>query len=92
MKLKYIFSQTIRVLRYLISKKELNMRQERWVAFIKAYECIIAYYCMKANMIIDAFSRKNKVVIDGLLVRDKEELLKNYGLSTIHDEKRSFTG
>ena len=30
-------------LKYLMSQKELNMRQRRWVELIKDYDCVIAY-------------------------------------------------
>ena len=34
------------------------MRQRRWVDLIKDYECTIEYHPGKANMIVDALSRK----------------------------------
>jgi ribonuclease HI len=45
-------------LKYLMSQKELNMRQRRWVELIKDYDCVIDYHPCKANVMADALSRK----------------------------------
>ena len=34
------------------------MRQRRWVELIKDYECTIEYHLGKANVVVDALSRK----------------------------------
>ena len=46
-------------LQYLFTLKELNMRQRRWVELIKEYECTIEYHPGKANVVVDARSRKS---------------------------------
>ena len=46
-------------LQYLFTQKELNMRQRRWVELIKDYECTIEYHPGKANVVVDAVSRKS---------------------------------
>ena len=45
-------------LKYLLTQKELNLRQCRWLELFKDYECIIDYHPGKANMVVDALSRK----------------------------------
>ena len=45
-------------LKYFITKKELNMRQQRWVELVKDYDCSINYHPGKANVVTDALSRK----------------------------------
>jgi hypothetical protein len=46
-------------LKYLFSQKELNMRQRRWLEFIKDYEFTLSYHPGKANVVADALSRKS---------------------------------
>lgn len=50
--------------------------------FIKDYECVINYHSRKSNVVTNALSRKNKIVIGGFLVGDKKELseLANLGV------------
>ena len=45
-------------LKYLPSQRELNLRQRRWMEFIKDYDCVIDYHPRKANVVADALSRK----------------------------------
>jgi hypothetical protein len=47
-----------KILKYIFSKKELNMRQRRWIKLIKDYDLGINYHPSKANVLADAFSRE----------------------------------
>ena len=45
-------------LKYLLTQKDLNLRQRRWLELFKDYDCIIDYHLKKANVVADALSRK----------------------------------
>jgi len=49
-------------LKYLMSQKELNMRQRRWIELIKDYDCIIEYHLGKANVVAVTMSRSHKLI------------------------------
>nr|GEZ78087.1 reverse transcriptase domain-containing protein [Tanacetum cinerariifolium] len=40
--------------------KELNMRQRRWLELLSDYDCEIRYHPGKANVVVDASSRKER--------------------------------
>ncbi|WVZ49193.1 hypothetical protein U9M48_000570 [Paspalum notatum var. saurae] len=42
-------------------KTELNMRQRRWLELIKDYDLEIHYHPGKANVVVDALSRKSQI-------------------------------
>ncbi|GKE24517.1 putative reverse transcriptase domain-containing protein, partial [Tanacetum coccineum] len=42
-------------------KKELNMRQRRWLELLSDYDCEIRYHPRKANVVADALSRKERI-------------------------------
>ncbi|GAU10392.1 hypothetical protein TSUD_417700, partial [Trifolium subterraneum] len=45
-------------LRYLFDQKELNMRQRRWMEYLKDFDFKLNYHPGKANVVADALSRK----------------------------------
>ena len=45
-------------LKYLPSQRELNLRQRRWMEFIKDCDCVIDYHPGKANVVADTLSKK----------------------------------
>ena len=60
----YLYGEKCRIftnhksLKYLLTQKELNMRQRRWLELFKDYDCIIDYHSGKADVVADALSRK----------------------------------
>ena len=47
-------------LQYLQSWRDLNLRQRRWLDLIKDYDCTIEYHPSKANVVVDALSKKSR--------------------------------
>ncbi|GJW08863.1 putative reverse transcriptase domain-containing protein [Tanacetum coccineum] len=48
-------------LQHIVSQKELNMRQRRWIELFSDYDCEIRYHLGKVNVVADALSRKERV-------------------------------
>jgi hypothetical protein len=48
-------------LKHIFTQNELNLRQRRWLELIKDYDLYIQYHPGKANVVIDALSRKDQV-------------------------------
>ncbi|GKA35128.1 putative reverse transcriptase domain-containing protein [Tanacetum coccineum] len=47
-------------LQHILDQKELNMRQRRWLELLSDYDCDIRYHPRKANVVVDALSRKEQ--------------------------------
>jgi len=46
-------------LKYIFTQSELNMRQRRWLEWIKNYDLEVHYHLGKANVVADALSHKS---------------------------------
>nr|GEV59000.1 putative reverse transcriptase domain-containing protein [Tanacetum cinerariifolium] len=77
-------------LQYILDQKELNMRQHRWIELLSDYDCKICYHPGKANLVVDALSRKEREPIrvralifeihpDGTRYHDKRIWLPKFG-------------
>ena len=44
-------------LKYIFTLKDLNLRQRRWVEYLKDYDFSLSYHSGKANVVADALSR-----------------------------------
>ena len=68
-------------LKYLMSQKELNMRQRRWMELLKDYDCTIKHHPRKANVVADALSRKSGSSMAHLRVDYMGDLIALCGLN-----------
>jgi hypothetical protein len=48
-------------LKYIFTQPYLNLRQQRWLELIKDYDLGINYHAGKANVVVDALSRRSHV-------------------------------
>ena len=60
----YLYGEKCRIfidhksLKYLLTQKDLNLRQRRWLKLFKDYDCIIDYHPGKTNVVVDSLIRK----------------------------------
>ena len=47
-------------LKYIFTQRDLNMRQRRWMDFLEDYNFTLHYHPGKANVMVDALSRKSR--------------------------------
>ena len=65
----YLYGEKCRVytnhksLKYLLTQKELNLRQQRWLELFKDIDCIVDYHPRKANVVANALSRKTMTTL-----------------------------
>ena len=59
---KFILYTDHQSLKYLYTQKDLNLRQQRWLEFLTAYDLDILYTPRKANVVADALSRKTAII------------------------------
>ena len=62
--------------KYLFDQKELNIRQRRRMEFLKDYEFRLNYHPGKANVVVDALSRKS--IHSSWMMVKEDELVKSF--------------
>nr|KYP76620.1 Retrovirus-related Pol polyprotein from transposon 17.6 [Cajanus cajan] len=58
-------------LKYMFDQKELNMRQKRWMEFLKDFDFQLMYHPKKANVVADALSMKS-IHMSAMMIRELE--------------------
>ena len=48
-------------LKYVFTQRDLNLRQRKWVEYMKDYDFKLAYHPGKANVVADALSKRSHV-------------------------------
>ena len=61
-------------LRYIFTHRDLNMRQCRWMEYLEDYDFTLHYHLGKANVVVDALSRKSQGVLASVVSREWQML------------------
>ncbi|KAL0332911.1 UNVERIFIED_CONTAM: Transposon Tf2-12 polyprotein [Sesamum calycinum] len=69
-------------LKYILTQKELNLRQRRWIELLKDYDCTIDFHPGKANVVADALSRKSSNTLASLGSHNQTLLLEMRSMNT----------
>ena len=57
-------------LKYIFMQRDLNMRQHRLMEFLEDYDFTLHYHLGKANVVVDALSRKSRGVLASITSRE----------------------
>jgi hypothetical protein len=72
-------------LKYLFDQRELNMRQRRWMEYLKDFDFSLNYHPGKANVVADALSRKALYVSELLMHQcDLYEKFRDMNLNVVY--------
>ena len=72
----YLYSEQFEVfsdhksLKYIFTQRDLNMRQRRWMEYLEDYDFTLQYHPSKANVVVDALSRKSRGVLASVASRE----------------------
>ena len=53
-------------LKYILTQRDLNMRQRGWMEFIEDYDFTLHCHPGKVNVVADVLSRKSRGVLDSI--------------------------
>lgn len=72
--------------------KRINMRQRRWLEFLKNYDFSIKCHQGKANVVADALNRKSSGLVAKLMIRERQliERIEDLDLEVQVENNRSF--
>ena len=78
-------------LKYIFTQRDLNMRQRRWMEFLEDYDFTLHYHPGKANVVVDALSRKSRGALASIAYREWQmlEIVGQFGLQ--YSEKTQGT-
>ena len=74
--LHYLYGEEFEVysdhksLKYIFTQRDLNMRQRKWMEFLEDYDFTLQYHPGKANVVVDALSRKSRGALVSIASRE----------------------
>lgn len=57
-------------LKYIFTQRDLNLRQRRWMEYLKDYDFDLRYHPGKVNVVADTLSRKTRGTLSSLMLAD----------------------
>ena len=63
-----------KILKYIFTQRDLNMRQHIWMEFLGDYDFILHYHPGKANVVADALSQKSRGALASIASREWQML------------------
>ena len=95
----YMYSDQFKVfsdhksLKYIFTQRDLNMRQHRWMEYLKDYDFTLHYHPGKENIVADALSRKSQRVLASVVSREWQ-MLKTVGQFSLqyNDQAQGMLG
>ena len=57
-------------LKYIFTRRDLNMRQRRWMEFLEDYDFTLHYHPGKEKVVADALSRKSRGALASMASRE----------------------
>jgi hypothetical protein len=54
----------------------------KWIKIIKDYKCVIFYHHEKANVVVNALSINNQVIVENSKIKRKREIMELKRLGT----------
>ena len=57
-------------LKYIFTQRDLNMRQRRWMEYLKDYDFTLQYHPSTTDVVADALSRKSRGVLANVASRE----------------------
>ena len=77
-----------KILKYIFTQQDLNMRHRRWMEFLEDYDFTLHYHPGKANVVADALSRKSQGVLASIASREWQ-MLETVGLFKLQYDKQA---
>ena len=61
-------------IKYILTQRDLNMRQSRWMKYLEDYDFTLHYHLGKANVVVDTLSQKSWGVLASVASREWQML------------------
>ena len=59
-----------KILKYIFTQRDLNMRQRKWMEYLEDYEFTLHYHLSKANGVANTLSRKSQDLLASIAFQE----------------------